>query len=272
MAWANHMEGSYYFYEGRFDKKIAIQTRVRERANELKASLLAAYATKMLGWMHLEMGKEKEAEVLFKESLPVFNKFRNDDFQMNIGITYYGLATTYFYLQEFSLAKLCYDSAINAKPSMDVGEMALALANRAALYRDELHDLKRAREDATQAILLISPFEFQHDALAYAKAELALIEATEGNTQAANRLSNEALFLYRRIPLIKRYNSVYQIISRAFTHSGNYRKAYEVGYQIQLLRDFTFEWGNMQSIKKWQILLATVKAKKAIMMLRKERA
>lgn len=272
MAWAKHMEANYYFYEGKFDKGIAIQTQVREQARMLNAPLLEACAKKMIGWMYLEMGKEKESELLFKEGLPVFKKFAKEDFQMNVGITYYGLATTYFYLQKFTLAKLYYDSAIDVQPSMDEREMALALADRAALLRDELHDLKGAKADAIRAVRLISPFKFQHDALAYATAELALIEATEGKTEVANGLCNEAIVLYERIPLIKRYVSVYQTLSRAFILTGNYKKAYEVGRQIQLLKDSIFEWRKVQSIEDLRIKYQTEVTKNAIEVINKQRA
>ncbi|NOS55708.1 MAG: hypothetical protein HOP37_05555 [Cyclobacteriaceae bacterium] len=272
MAWATHLEGNYFFYEGRFDRGIAMQTLVREQAKKLNAPLLEACAKKMIGWMYLEMGKEKESELLFKESLPFFKKYAHEDFQMNVGIAYYGLATTYFYLQEFPLAKLYYDSAIDAKPSMDEREMALALADRAALLRDEIHDLNGAKADAIRAVRLIRPFEFQHDALAYATAELALIEATEGKTEDADRLCTEALVLYERIPLIKRYVSVYQTLSRAFILTGNYRKAYEVGRQIQTLKDSIFEWRKVQSIEDLQIKYETEKAKNAFEVLEKENA
>ncbi len=272
MAWANHLEGNYFFYEGRFDRGIAIQTQVRERAKKLNAPLLEACAKKMIGWMYLEMGKEKEAEALFKESLPAFKKHVREDFQMNVGITYYGLATTYFYLGEFPLAKLYYDSAIDTKPYMDERERALALADRSALLRDKLHDLRGAKADAIRAILLISPFEFQYDVLAYAKAELALIEATEGKTQEADRLCNEALVVYERTPLIRRYVSVYQTLSRTFTLTGNYKKAYEVGRQIQTLKDSIFEWRKVQSIEDLRIKYETEKAKNAFEVLEKEHA
>lgn len=272
MAWAKHMEGNYFFYEGRFDKGIAIQTQVRDQATELNAPLLEACAKKMIGWMYLEMGKEKESELLFKESLPAFKKFSKEDFQMNVGITYYGLATTYFYLQKFQLAKSYYDSAINAKPYMDEREMALALADRAALLRDELHNLKDAKADAIRAIRLISPFEFQHDALAYATAELALIEATEGRIKEAERLCDEALILYARIPLIKRYVSVYQTLSRTLALTGNYKKAYEVAHQIRILKDSIYALRKIQSVEDLQIKYETEVTKNAIEVVNKQRA
>jgi signal transduction histidine kinase len=271
MAWANHLEGNYHFYQGSFYKGIAIQTLVAQQAMKLNAPLLEACASKMIGWMYLEMGRVKEAEALFKKSLPVFKKYVSDDFQMNVGIAYYGMATAYFYLQEYPLAKLYYDSAINARPSMDEREMALALADRAALFRDELHDVVGARNDVARAIQLIDPFPFQHDVLAYAKAELALIEAADGRMRQADQIANEALAVYERTPFIRRYVSVYQTLSRTFILTENYKKTYEVGLQIQTLKDSIFEWRKVYSIEDVQVKYETEKAKNAIQVLEKEK-
>ena len=239
MAWANHMEGNYYYYEGKFDKALTVQTSVREQAIKLNSPLLLACAKKMIGWIYSEMGKEKEAAILFKESLPDLKKYAKEDFQMNVGIAYYGAATAYYYLNEISQAKLYYDSAVNTQPPMHPRELAFTLADRAALHLNEFKNVKGAYEDVSRAIKIIKPYDFEKDVLAYAKAELALVLATQGKTTAADEEATEALALYQLIPFMKRYASVYRTLSRAFVLSGNYKKAYEVGYQMQILKDLS---------------------------------
>jgi Signal transduction histidine kinase len=270
-GWADYLIGSYYFYEGQYDEGIRIESEAVTTAERVNDFLLRASARKMIGWMYVEMGKEKEAMILFKEGLPVFKKFYHEDLQMNIGITYYGVATAYFYLGQFDSALLYYDSAISAKPSMDSRETALALADRAALLRDHRHDLEGAFADATRAVQLLEKLDLQRDASAYAQAELALTYAKLGQLKKAEYWANNAHDLYGRIPLIKRYVSVYKTLSEAFHLTGNYKKAFETERETRILGDSIYKWRKLQVIEDLRIKYETEKKTQEIASLNFER-
>jgi signal transduction histidine kinase len=249
VGWANYMIGSYFFYEGYYDKGIQLQSLVAQQADALNVQLLRACAQKIIAWIYTEMGKETEALVLFKAGLPVFKKYSKEDMQMSIGIAYYGMATSYFYLARFDSARLYYDSAIAAKPPMDSREMALTLADRASLKRDKFNDLKGALTDAQRAFNLLEKSSLQRDAKAYVQAELALTFAKLGQLNKANEWAQSAYQLYSSIPLLKRYVSVYQTITETFRLTGNFKNAFQSEQETRTLQDSLFEWRKLQTIE-----------------------
>lgn len=252
-AWADQMTGTYYFYQGSYDKGIELQNEVAAKAEKLHDPLLRANARKMMAWMYTEMGKEKEAMLLFKESLPVFKKFSARDIQMNIGITYYGIGTAYFYLGQYDSARSYYDSAIAARPAMDSREMALALADRASVLRDHENKLNAALADVIQAVSLLKKAVLQNDALAYAEAELALTYAKLGQLGAAESWAVQAYERYEKIPLVKRYVSVYKTMTETFLLCKNYKRAFEVERQTRILEDSIYAWRKLQVVEDIQL-------------------
>jgi signal transduction histidine kinase len=248
-GWAEYMVGAYYFYEGRYDDGIRIEQHVVALADSLQSPLLKANAQKLIGWMYTEMGKEEEALDLFKVAIPVFKRHRFTDLQMNVGIGYYGIATAYFYLDQLDSALLYYDSAITATPRMDSRELALALADRAAVLLDYKQDVHAAFRDVEKANVLLENQPLQNDAQAYVQAELARVYAAQNKLIEANHWAQSAYNLYSQIPLVKRYASVYRTLSEAFSLSGNYKMAYQVEYETRMLNDSIYQWRKLQVIE-----------------------
>lgn len=248
-GWADFLIGSFYFYEGFYDRGIQIEQAVILLAEKMNAPLLRANAQKMIGWMYTEMGKEQEALALFKEALPVFQLYRYEDLQMNVGIGYYGMATAHFYLQNYDLALHYYDSALSAEPSLDAREKALALADRAAVLRDYKKNLQEAMHDILLGHKLIHDLPYQRDAKAYVQAEMALTYAKLGQLDLANEWAQSALNLYYQIPFIKRYVSVYKTIAEAFYLSKNYKQAFETERETRILADSIYKWRKLQVIE-----------------------
>jgi signal transduction histidine kinase len=248
-CWADFLIGAFYFYEGSYDEGIRLEQAVIANAETLRAPLLKANAQKLIGWMYTEMGRETEALALFMEAMPVFKQNRFTDLQMNVGIGYYGIATTYFYLNKFDLALLYYDSAIGAEPSMDSRELALALADRAAVKLDYLQNAEAALSDALKANRLLENHPLQIDAQAYVQAELARVYSRMKNFEQAEKWAQTAYRGYSQIPLVKRYASVYRTLSEAFQLSGNYEMAFQVEYEIRMLNDSIYQWRKLQVIE-----------------------
>lgn len=269
-GWADFLIGAYYYYEGLYDQGIEIEQAVVSAAEKMNAPLLRANGLKMIGWMYTEMGKEQEALALFRESLPVLKKYRYEDLQMNVGIGYYGMATAYFYLQNYDLALRYYDSALNASPSMDTREKSLALADRAAVLRDSQNKPEEALEDVLQGHYLIRDLPYQRDAKAYVQAEMALTYAKLNQPALANQWAQSALELYYQIPFIKRYVSVYKTISQAFYLAKNYKQAFETERETRVLADSIYEWRKLQVIEDLRTRYETDQKNAAIAQLKLE--
>lgn len=270
-GWADFLRGAYFFYEGYYDEGIRIEQGVVELAEQQKVPLLKANAQKLIGWMYTEMGKEAEALALFMEAMPVFKQHRYTDLQMNVGIGYYGMATAYFYLQEYAKALSYYDSAITADPPMDSREMALALADRAAVYIDYFDNDKAAMQDVLRANALLENQPLQRDAQAYVQAEWARILARGKNYKQAEKWAQSAYELYKEIPLVKRYVSVYKTLSEAFYLSGNFKQAYQVEYETRLLNDSIYKWRKLHVIEELQAKYETDKKNVLIAQMELER-
>ncbi len=263
-AWANHMIGSYSYYEGYYDEGIKIETDVLKEAERLRNPILTANAKKMIGWMYAEIGKEKEAMVLFKESLPIFKKYYQQDIQMNIGLAYYGIGTCHYYLGSYDSARVYYDSAIAARPSLDSRETALILADRAAILRDHTDQINRALSDASRAVALLKPFPKQSDASAYVQAELALTYAKKGQLKEAEYWATSSYSLYDKIPLVKRYVSVYKTLSATFSLAGNFKRAFEMEQQMRTLEDSIYKWRKLHVIEDLKVKYETDKKNQEI--------
>ncbi len=263
-AWADQFIGSCHFYEGRYEKGIALQTEVWRVADSLGDALLRAHSQKMIGWMYTEMGKEREALQLFRASLPAFRANAARDIQRSIGITYFGLATAYFYLSHFDSALIYYDSAITARPQMDSREMALTLADRAAVKRDHLQNLPGALQDASQALTLASTLEGHPDAVAYIQSEWALSLARKGDYAEADRWAQSAWRIYGSLPFLKRYVSVYQTMARTFAETSNYPMAYRAEQEARMLQDSIHAIRKMQIVEDLRMRYETEQKTKAI--------
>jgi signal transduction histidine kinase len=264
MAWADQLIGLCHFYEGRYEKGIALQTAVWRKADSLGDDLLRAHAQKMIGWMYTEMGKERDAMQLFRASLPAFRAHAHRDFQKSIGIAYFGIATAYFYLNHFDSALMYYDSAVAAKPAMDPREMALTLADRAAVKRDHLQNLPGALRDASEALDLMTPLPGHLDALAYVQAEWALTLARKGDYAQADRWAESAYAIYGSLPFLKRYVSVYQNMAHTFAETGNYRMAYRAEQETRTLQDSIHALRKMQIVEDLRLRYETEQQSKAI--------
>lgn len=253
VAWADNLLASCLFYEGAYSEGIKLESAVIAVADSSDQQLLRAHARKMIAWMYTELGKETDALDLFKECLPVFKKFADRDFQKNIGITFYGIATSYFYLGRYEDALVYYDSAIQAHPAMDPREMALTLADRAALLRDHYHEFYRAKADAEQAFEIIRSEAGHDDAAAYVQAELALTAARLNKPLEAREWARAAVALYGKLPLAKRYVSVYKTISEALSLTGNYKEAFEAERLTRILEDSIYKWRKIQIIEDLRV-------------------
>jgi signal transduction histidine kinase len=257
IAWADHLMASCLFYEGNFSKGIKMETAVVAFADSTGQKLLRAHARKMIAWIYTEIGKENDALMLFKESLPVFKEFSHQDFQKNVGITFYGMATSYFYLGRFDEALVYYDSAVEAIPSMDPREMALTLADRAAVLRDHYREFLGAQKDAERALKIINQETDQRDAKAYVQAEMALTAAKLKRHSDARKWARSAYDLYARLPLARRYVSVYKTISEAFSLTGNYEEAFETERLTRILEDSIYKWRKIQIIEDLRVKYET---------------
>jgi signal transduction histidine kinase len=271
MEWARHQLGNYYFFQGEFDKAINLQTEVLMKADKFQTPILSACAKNMIAWIYLEMGKNDEALIIFKENLPVFKKYVKIDYRMSVGITYYGIATCYFNEWNLRLAKKHYDSAINVVPKLAERDMALALADRAALYRDGYNDLHSSLKDARDAVSLADYLKRQQDLKAYTYAELALTQAFTGHKIEAEQLAKSAIQAYDQIPLVKRYSSVYSRLANTFIKTGNFRAAYEVEKTRQVLKDSIYKWRKILTIEDLKAKYETEKIKASIEKINRER-
>lgn len=271
-GWAEFLLGACYFYEGNYDRGIAVEQQVIQQAEQVGAPLLRANAQKMVAWMYTEMGKEVEALALFFEAMPVFKKYRRQDLQMNVGIGFYGIATCYFYLGHFSNAHAYYDSAIAADPPMDARELALALADRAAVVRDQEQHAKAALPDNLHALRLIRELALHLDAQAYVQAELALTYATLGDMTLAAKWADTAYELYQRTPFLKRYVSVYSALAKTYHLLGNYRQAFFIERETRALEDSIYKWRKLQVIEEMRVRYETDRMNREIELLNLQHA
>lgn len=269
-AWAEFFLGAYYFYEGNYDRGIAVEQKVIRAAEQMKSPLLRANAQKMVAWMYTEMGKEKEALALFYETMPVFKKYRWDDLQMNVGIGYYGIATCFYYLGDFRNAQLFYDSAIRAKPPMDAREFALTLADRAALVRDWQQRPAAALPDNLRALNMVENLPLHQDAQAYVQAELAMTYAVLGESKSATKWVNEAYRLYQTLPFLKRYVSVCAVLAETFHVLGNDRQAFLLERETRALEDSIYKWRKIQVVEEMRTRYETAKMDETIAQLNKK--
>lgn len=269
--WSQHLEGNYFYYAGAYDKAIAIQSLVRDQAEEASLIVLRACAQKMIGWIYLEMGKEQEALALFQESLAIFKKHGHEDFQRDLGISYYGVGTALFILGEYKNAKLYYDSAITAKPSLKPREVALVLADRAALLRDAFNQPREALSDAILAWKIIEKKRGQDDAKAYVLSEVALTKAVLGYTTESTKDATKAFELYELQPLTKRYRSVYESLARAFVLSGDFAMAFRTEQKKTTLMDSIYQWRRVLTIEELQTQYETEKSMHQIDLLSREK-
>jgi signal transduction histidine kinase len=249
-GWADFLLGAYYFYEGNFDRGIALEQHVIGEAERLSAPLLRANAQKMVAWMYTEMGRENEALDLFFEALPVFKAHRWTDLQMNVSIGYYGVATCYFYLGSYLKARAYYDSAISAEPPLDEREMALALSDRAAVIRDYFNNPTQAMPDNERALKLANTLTEHIDAQAYVQSEVALTYAKLGDRQKARYWAESAYHHYEQIPLLKRYVSVCSALAETFYLVGDYQQAYQVEHETRALEDSIYKWRKLQVVEE----------------------
>lgn len=270
-GWADFMIGCYYYYEGSYDEGIRLESEVAEKAKKMNAYVLQANANKMIAWMYTEMGRQNEALALFKSGLPIFKKSYKEDLHMNIGISYYGIATAYYYLAHYDSARLYYDSAITAKPPMDPREMALALSDRAAVLGKHLNDPKGALADAIRSVQILEHTSSQRDAFAYVQAELARTYARMNEFDKARHWAQKAFDLYGEVPLAKRYVSVYKTLSEAFRLSGDFEHAYEAEIQTRILQDSIYEWRKLRVIEDIKAKYETDKKNQEILNLNVER-
>lgn len=271
-GWADFLLGAYYYYEGRYAEGVRQEQSVIEQADRLNAPLLRANGQKMVAWMYIEMGKEQEALNLFFAAMPVFKKFRFEDLQMNVGIGYYGIATAYYYLKNYPLALVYYDSALNATPSLDAREMALTLADRAAVKRDHFARANDALPDNEKSVTLLQRFPLQVDAQAYVDAELALTYARLGQLAAARAWALRAYRLYEKIPFVKRYVSVNSALSETFFLVGDYAQAFQLERETRALEDSIYAWRKIQVVEEMRVRYETEKKNREIELLNLQRA
>ena len=225
----------------------SIQTNTGDRTEGLK-SLMESLKyfentgnAKIIARIYNNIAVNYHAWEDYEEALGYYNKTLESYSTTNdfIGLVtvYNNIGEIYKDKQEYAKALGYYEETINIADSIDAGDLykAYGWVGLAETYM-YLHDVDRARENATLALGVFEKIDMQ-EGIANAKFILASIRFDEGEPEQALLLCNEFLEISKNIGLIDLEQKGYELRSRIFSQQGKYKEALEsVNQFIQVSR------------------------------------